>query len=161
MQICHPFHGVEPLTYTTSMDFLPSSSPLNILLLIFLLILHFPIYGYATVRAAHVIAEKGFQSDCAFDLGDYSFNLCPLAGSTTVTTIQFSRLGNYLLKNDRMASETRIYEVALGGLKSNIMVSSIIIWYHFSKASKTLQCESDTWVCMMGVYNNLPDVKLA
>jgi len=128
VQNYHPFHGVEPLTYTTSMDLLRSSSPSNILLLIFLLILHFPIYGYATVRAAHVIAEKGFQSDCAFDLGDYSFNLCPLAGSTTVTTIQFSR--DYLSKNDRMASETRIYEVALGGL----------------------QCGGDTWVCMMGVY---------
>jgi hypothetical protein len=72
------------------MDFLLSSAPSAILLLTtFLLISHFPIYGRAE-RDFHTIAD--FKRDCAFYLGDYSFNLCPLAGIATAdTTSKFSR----------------------------------------------------------------------
>ena len=106
------------------MDFLFSSSPSNILLLTtFLLISHFPIYGRAE-REFHIIAD--FKSDCAFHLGDYSFNLCPLAGTATATT-KYSR---GLIRNgdidlvEELSSGTRLYEVAQG-LSLPTSVSSI------------------------------------
>jgi len=110
------------------MDFLLSSSLSNILLLTtFLLISHFPTYGRAE-REFHIIAD--FKSDCAFHLGDYSFNLCPLAG-----TAKYSR---GLIDNgdidfvEELSSGTRLYEVAQG-------------------LSLPTSCDSDTWVCMDGV----------
>lgn len=115
------------------MDFLLSSSPSIILLLTaFLLISHFPIYGRAE-REFHIIAD--FKSDCAFHLGDYSFNLCPLAGSATAAT-KYSR---DLIDNgdidlvEEPSSGTRRYEVAQGSsLPSS--VSSISFWEQISKA---------------------------
>lgn len=111
------------------MDFSPSSStsPSNILLLTLLLISHFPIYGYARVKAFHIIGDKSFQSACAFDLGHYSFNLCPLAETATVTTKDHM---------EETSSGTRIYEVALGGMQGLRLPTSGLV------------CDSNTWVCM-------------
>jgi hypothetical protein len=105
------------------MDLLLSSSPSIILLTTFLLISQFPIYGRAE-REFHIIAD--FKSDCAFHLGDYSFNLCPLAGIATADT-KYSR---DLIDNgdidlvEESSSGTRLYEVAQG-LSLPISVSSI------------------------------------
>lgn len=102
------------------MEFLPPSPPSDILLLTtFFLILHFPIYGHA--RLSHIIADRGFQNDCAFDLGDYKFNLCPLAGTATTTT-KSSR--DYLINEDidraeEPSSGTKIYELALGSISTD------------------------------------------
>ena len=104
------------------MDFLLSSSPSNILLLTtFLLISHFPLYGRAG-REFHIITDKGFKSDCAFHLGDYSFDLCPLAGTATAAA-KYSR---DLIDNGGidLSSGTGLYEVAQG-LSLPTSVSSI------------------------------------
>ncbi|KAF8811122.1 hypothetical protein BYT27DRAFT_7252845 [Phlegmacium glaucopus] len=122
------------------MELLPPSSPVNILLLTtFLLISHLPIYGHARVRTlSHIVADKGFQTDCAFDLGDYNFNLCPLAGTATTTT-KSSR--DYLVKNGDIiegpSSGTRLYEITLGGIPPESL-------------GLPASCDRDTWVCMTG-----------
>jgi hypothetical protein len=109
------------------MDFLLSSSPPNILLLttfLLFIISHFPIYGRAAGRESHIIAD--LKSDCAFHLGDYSFNLCPLAGTATAAT-KYSR---DLIENgdidlvEKPSSGTRLHEVAQG-LSLPTSVSSI------------------------------------
>lgn len=96
------------------MDFLLSSSPSSSIILLlttFLLISHFPIYGRAE-REFHIVND--FKNDCAFHLGDYSFNLCPLAGTATADT-KYSR---DLIDNgdidllEEPSSGTRLYEVA-------------------------------------------------
>lgn len=97
------------------MDFLLSSSPSIILLLLttLLLISHFPKYGRAE-REFHIIAD--LKSDCAFHLGDYSFNLCALAGTVTAAT-KYSR---DLIDNENIdlgeepSPGTRLYDVAQG-----------------------------------------------
>ena len=108
------------------MDFLLSSSPSSSIILLlttFLLISHFPIYGRAG-REFHIVAD--FKSDCAFHLGDYSFNLCPLAGTATVDT-KYSR---DLIDNGDIdllegpSSGMRLYELAQG-LSLPTSVSSI------------------------------------
>ena len=107
------------------MDFLLSPSPSIILLLLttFLFISHFPIYGRAE-REFHIIAD--FKSDCAFHQGDYSFNLCPLAG-TAIAATKYSRdlidNGDINLKEEP-SSGTRLYEVSQG-LSLPTSVSSI------------------------------------
>jgi hypothetical protein len=100
------------------MDFL--SSPSNILLLTtFLLILHFPIYG----SAGNI---NGFKSDCAFHLGDFSFNLCPLAGSATAATSRDLIDNGDIDLMEEPSSGTRLYEVAQG-LSLPTSVSSISV----------------------------------
>ena len=100
-----------------------SSSPSNILLLTaFLLISYFPIYGRAG-REFHIVADRGLiKSDCAFHVGDYSFDLCPLAGTATAA-VKYSR---DLIDNGGidLSSGTRLYEVAQG-LSLPTSVSSI------------------------------------
>lgn len=105
---------------TMSMGFLSFLLPL---LTTFLLISHFPIYCRAR-RAFYIIAYEAFQSDCAFDLGGYSFDLCPLAGTAAATTTKYGR--GHLRKNEEInptpvegpSSGMRVYEVSLG-LSSN------------------------------------------
>jgi hypothetical protein len=102
------------------MDFLLSS---NILLLstFLLLISHFPTYSRAG-RESHIIAD--FKSDCAFHLGDYSFNLCPLSG-TAATKYSRDLIDNSDIDLvEKPSSETRLHEVAQG-LSLSTSVSSI------------------------------------
>lgn len=112
----------NPATYTTSMDYLPSKLPSNILLLLTtsLLISHFPIYGHAR-RAYHIFVDKDFERGCSFDLGDYSFNLCPLAGTVMIASTKYSK--DYPIKNEAIREGlswgARAYQVALGGMSTD------------------------------------------
>ena len=131
------------------MDFLLSSSPSNILLLTtFLLISHFPLYGRAG-REFHIIADKGFKSDCAFHLGDYSFNLCPLATAATKHSRDLIDNGDVDLVEEP-SSGMRLYEVAQG-LSLLTSVSSVgFLIITFQSSLQAFQCDSDAWVCMTG-----------
>ena len=136
------------LPFWGCMDFLLSSSPSNILLLTtFLLFSHFPIYGRAG-REYHIVAN--FKSDCAFHLGDYSFNLCPLAGIATAATMH-SRdpIDNGDIDPlEEPSSGTRLYKVA-EGLSLPTSVSSSV----FDNKIPKLISSTSVWWRYLGVYD--------
>ncbi|KAF8154737.1 hypothetical protein B0H34DRAFT_535666 [Crassisporium funariophilum] len=114
-----------------AMDLLPSSLPPRVLLTSFLLFSHLPISGRAR-SISQPIADVNLRHRCAFELGGYAYDLCPLISTVDASTS---------IANDRgegSSSGRRFYEVAFGGLS-------------ISKEAlnpSTATCNEDTRICM-------------